>query len=65
MIIISKNNIRIVGTKPVPFTPSLIDATGNVTTTITLREGGTVNKQIPYPYFKILIILLTSLPGKK
>lgn len=47
-----KNNIRIVGTKPVPFTPSLIDATGNVTTTITLREGGTVNKQIPYPLFQ-------------
>ena len=47
-----KNNIRIVGTKPVPFTPSLIDATGNVTTTITLREGGTVNKQVPYPLFQ-------------
>lgn len=49
-----RNDIEIVGTKPPPFDPSLVDVTGNVFSKPILRHGGTVKEQRTYPAYQAI-----------
>lgn len=61
----NKNHIEIVGTKPIPFDPTLIDPNGNVSNKLILREGGVVNKQKTYPLFQNIDYTSDIPSGKK
>lgn len=48
------NKVEVIGTKPIPFSSTLIDANGNVGSYPILREGGITQKQFTYPKFQAI-----------